>query len=1064
MDKPSFKEDHISQIPSLQLLQNLGYTYLTPDEANKLRNEKLKGVVLEGILHKKLHDINMIKYRGEIIKFSPKNIYHAVRELVDVSYEGLVQTNEAVYDLLNLGKSFEETIHGNTRSYTMHYVDWENWENNAFHVTEEFVVERTGSHETRSPDLVLFVNGIPFSVIECKRPVLTDSAEKDPIEQAISQQLRNQHLKQIPHLFFYAQILAALSTNDASYGTVGSPKRFWSKWREQKLDEKRLHHLVNSPLNNEQKEKLFSDRFQYVKTYFNALEQEPRQITKQDELIYNLFRPERLLELANRFILFEAGDKKIARYQQYFSVKSILERVRIFKEDGQRKGGVIWHTQGSGKSLTMVMMAKAIALEPSIKSPKIVVVTDRVELDDQIARTFKHCGKDVVQARTGKHLMGLIEGQKETIVTTIINKFMASIKRREFRNNDPNVFVLVDEAHRSQYKEMHAVMRKVLPMACYLGFTGTPISKKSRNTYVQFGGIIEPSYTIDAAIKDKAVVPLLYEGRYVPQYVEQDQIDNWFNRVSEPLSVKESADLKRKFSTADQINRSHQRVHMIAWDISKHFEQAFQGTPYKGQLTAPNKLTAIKYKEYFDEIGIVSTEVLISPPDTREGHEEAYGDSTDEVQRFWAKMMEQYYTPDEYDRRLRDKFKKSDDLEIIIVVEKLLTGFDAPRNTVLYIDRKLTEHSLLQAIARVNRLYDGKDYGYIIDYYGILENLDKALTDYRALEAFNEEDLTGTLTNIQKEVDTLAQKHSELHDIFKSVENKLDEESYEKLLADEVLRVKFYDKLKAYARTLQVALSSIKFHSDTPEVKIQGYKDDLKYFNNLRSSVRRRYAEVVDFKEYELRVKKLIDTYVSSDEVKTITDLIPIFDQEKFDAEVVEIIGEDAKADTIAYRTLKTINEKMDEDPYFYKKFSKILQDVIEDYRKARISGAQYLQKASDIMNKVRTRHDDDTPDALKHEEIPRAFYGVTKDIFSRYLIDQQSDVSVRSALEIDEIIRNNKMIDWTHNKDVQNQIKNKIEDYLYDLSDEQGMDLSFDEIDLVLDKVMEIALLRYAD
>ena len=544
----------------------------------------------------------------------------------------------------------------------------------------------------------------------------------------------------------------------------------------------------------------------------------------------------------------------------------------------------------------------------------------------------------------------------------------------------------------------------------------------------------------------------------------RDQIDNWFNRVSEPLSVKESADLKRKFSTTDQINRSHQRVHMIAWDISKHFEQTFQGTPYKGQLTAPNKLTAIKYKEYFDEIDIVSTEVLISPPDTREGHEEAYGDSTDEVQRFWAKMMEQYFTPDEYDRRLREKFKKSDDLEIIIVVEKLLTGFDAPRNTVLYIDRKLTEHSLLQAIARVNRLYDGKDYGYIIDYYGILENLDKALTEYRALEAFNEEDLSGTLTNIQKEVDTLAQKHSELHDIFKSLENKLDEESYEKLLADEALRVKFYDKLKAYARTLQVSLSSIKFHSDTPEGKIQGYKEDLKYFNNLRSSVRRRYAEVVDFKEYELRVKKLIDTYVSSDEVQTLTDLIPIFDQEKFDAEIVDIIGEDAKADTIAYRTLKTINEMMDEDPYFYKKFSKILQDVIEDYRKVRISGAQYLQKASDIMDKVRNRHDYDTPEALKHEEIPRAFFGVTKDIFSRHLNDNQTNVSVRSALEIDKIIRNNKMIDWNHNKDVQNQIKNKIEDYLYDLSDEHVIELSFDEIDLVLDKVMEIALLRYAD
>lgn len=1061
MTTPSFIEDHISQIPALQLLQNLGYTYLTPEEANALRKSKLGNVILEDILHNKLNELNTINYRGEKIKFSPVNIYHAVRALMDVSYEGLVQTNEAVYDLLSLGKSFEETIHGNTRSYTLHYVDWDNWENNDFHVTEEFVVARTGSHETRRPDIVLYVNGIPFSVIECKRPVLTEGVEKDPIEQAISQQLRNQHRKQIPHLFYYAQVLAALSTNDASYGTVATEPRFWSKWREQKEKTKHLHALVNRSLNDKQKNKLFSGRFHYVKNYFDQLEVKPREVTEQDKLIYNVLRPDRLLELTNKFILYEAGDKKIARYQQYFAVKNIMERISRFNDGGQRKGGVIWHTQGSGKSLTMVMMAKTLALEKSIHNPKIIIVTDRVELDDQIAKTFKHCGKDVIQARTGKHLIGLIEGKKETTVTTILNKFLAFLKRRNIHNIDPDVFVLVDEAHRSQYKEMHAVMRKVLPKACYLGFTGTPISKKSKNTYAQFGGLID-SYPIDQAIKDKAVVPLLYEGRYVPQYVNQDEIDNWFNRVSEPLAVKQKADLKRKFSTTDQINKSHPRIHMIAWDISKHFQSTFQGTRYKGQLTAPNKLTAIKYKEFFDEIGIVSTEVLISPPDTREGHEEAYGDSTDEVLRFWDKMMEKYNSPKMYDKRLREKFKKSDDLEIIIVVEKLLTGFDAPRNTVLYIDRKLTEHTLLQAIARVNRLYEGKNYGFVIDYYGILENLDKALTEYRALEDFDEDDLTGALTNIQKEVDTLAQKHSELHDIFKSIENKLDEESYERHLADEALRKKFYDKFIAYFRTLEVALSSIKFHQETPENKIEQYKSDLKYFKNLRFSVKRRYAEVVDFKEYATRVKKLIDTYVTSDDVQKITDLIPIFDQEKFDAEVAEIIGEDAKADTIAYRTLKTINEKMDEDPYFYKKFSQILQDVIDDYRKSRITGAQYLQKATDVMHAVRNRRGDDTPEALIHEEIPRAFYGVIKNVFANYEKEEHPHIAVQSALDIDKIIRKNKIIDWTHNRDIQNRIKNKIEDYLYDLSDTNEMELSFDEIDLVLEMVMKIALIRY--
>ncbi len=976
--------------------------------------------------------------------------------------DGLIQTNEAVYDLLCLGKSFEETIGGDTKSFQLQYIDWDHPDNNGFHVTAEFPVARSGSDKTRRPDIVLFINGIPVCVIECKRPDI-----KDSVGEAVSQQVGNQGEEQIPGLYIYSQLLVALSPNDAKYGTTGTPARFWSIWKEREEIGSKAAELANTPLSTEQKKLLFSGVFADCRDYFEKLEKEgPREVRQQDTTLYCLCRKERLLEFIHQFIVYDAGEKKIARYQQYFAVKNTLSRVTSFDKQGKRQGGVIWHTQGSGKSLTMVMLAKALAMEPSIRNPRIVVVTDRVNLDEQIHETFMHCGKDPQRAATGRHLIELIERKKEAIISTVLDKFESALNSQKFQDEGTEIFVLVDESHRSQYGTMHTKMRKVFPNACYIGFTGTPLLKKDKSTAVKFGGFIEPKYTIDQAVDDKAVVRLLYEGRHAVQEVDQQTIDSWFERISRGLTPEQKADLKRKFSNADHLNKADQKIYRVAYDISDHFEKNWKGTGFKAQLAAPSKVAALKYKQYLDEFGMVSSEVLISGPDDREDNEEVDEDPKNEVRKFWDKMMKRFSSSEkEYNKQIINKFKFEDDPEIIIVVSKLLTGFDAPRNTVLYLTKPLKEHNLLQAIARVNRLYDGKDYGYILDYYGVLGDLNDALTTYRALQGFDEEDIEGTIINVWEEVKTLKQKHSALWDVFKTIKNRMDEEAYEQLLADEQLRDQFYKRLSEYARTLNIALSTVRFMEDTAEKTIEMYKRDLQFFQKLRVSVKKRYAEGIDYKEYEKKIQKLIDTYINTEEILQITDLVDIFDREKFEEEVNKLESPRAKADTIANRTKKTITEKFDEDPAFYKKFSKLLEETIDEFMAKRLSDAHYLKKVTEIMNAVRNRTGDETPLVLKNREVAKAFYGIVYEVVEKF--DNQKhdtqEFAAQIGINIDDIIQDNLIVDWVNNPDIQNMIINRIEDYLYSVKEEHGLNLSFEEIDSILEQSLKVAKVRYA-
>ena len=1090
MNTPSYQEDHASQIPALQLLQNLGYTYLPPEEALRLRGGKTGNVLLEDILFAQLRKLSRFEYLpGEEYPFSDGNLREAIRVLRNLPLpNGLTAAAQYAYNQLMTGPALEETIRGNRQSYHVTYIDWERPERNVYHVTEEFEVLRSGRRNAYRPDLVLFVNGIPLVVIECKRPSLTK-----PLDKAIAQHQRNQKEDGIRPLYAYSQLVLALCANDARYATTGTEAKFWSNWEEKystetarETDQARLKAIVNRPLPPAQNDLLFGGRFAYVRDHFELLARSERAISKQDRLLYQLCRPERLLELARHYVLFDGGTKKVARYQQYFAIQKTLDRIQN-PLPGEARGGVIWHTQGSGKSLTMVLLAQGIAeaarqhgrrtaVAKPIRHPKIVIVTDRTDLDNQIRDTFRKCDVNVERASTGSKLFELLARDEDTVVTTVINKFEAALKSRRRKNQerpvftDENIFVLIDEGHRTQYGTFNVAMERTFPNACFLAFTGTPLRNKEKDTARKFGGLID-TYTVDQAVRDGAVVPLLYEGRHALQEVNQKPLDKYFSKATEDLTDYQRADLKRKHARADQLNVADQKIYAIAHDISEHYCANWQGSGFKGQLVCANKASAIKYLTYLREIGDVSAELIISPPDTREGDDSAYRESTDTIKNFWKEMMDRYGSPTKYEKHIINAFKHAAEPEIIVVVDKLLTGFDAPRNIVLYLTRSLREHTLLQAIARVNRVAPNKTHGYILDYYGILVELDKAIKTYTDFQDFEAEDLAHAVTNIQEEIARLPQVHSELHDFFKTVPNKMDAAGYEHILRDEAKRFLFYDKFNEFARLLKMGLSIRQWVETTPESLVDRYKSDLKFFVNLRNSVRNVYSDTVDFKKYQRDIQKLIDRHVSTDEVRPITQLVDIFDEEKLAAELDQLDSTRSRADTIASRTAKHINERMEEDPALYKRFSDMLNEVIADFLSKRISEAEYLKRVQALKQEVRDRGGSELPTELRNRPEAAAFYHSSQAVFTPKLEDavRANALALETGLGIDALMREHLFergqlrIDWKNNQTLTGRLEIALGDFLLDeIRGRDGLVLDFGEVKSLVAGFMEVARVRF--
>jgi len=1067
--KLSYLEDFDSLIPAIQTLHALGWEYLNREEAVEMRGGRADRVVLTGILKPWLEKNNRIEVKGESHLFSEANIEEAIRRLTDEPFDGLIRTNEKIYHFLTLGTSLDQTIAGDRKGRSLQYINWGKPERNVYHVADEFVVERTRSHDTARPDLVLFVNGIPFVVIECKRRDKDRQAGQRQIDVAIDQQLRNQTEDWIPRLFVYAQLLMATSVNEIRYGTVGTARKFWSVWKEEGLHDSDVHVAANLRLPEKVEAKLFApleakyiDAYDEARTYFTALWAAGERLpTEQDRTLWALLRPVRLLELVYGYVVFDAGVRKIARYQQYFAVQRTVEQVTPLHE-GRRRGGVIWHTTGSGKSLTMVMLAKALALHPAIINPRVIIVTDRIDLDDQIWRTFEACAKSAEKASTGEHLVRLITEGKASVITAIINKFQTVKGKYGVSDSNPNIFVLVDESHRTNYGTTATQMRRVFTHACYIGFTGTPLLKKEKSTARKFGGFIH-SYTMRQAVNDEAITPLLYEGRMALLEQNREAMQRWFDRVTESLSAAQKADLKKKMTTTEAIHKAEQRLRMIAYDIGIHYRDNFQGTGFKAQLAADSRTGAILYRRFLKEYGIVNeTEVIMSAPDLRPGQESIEEENTPIINIFWTEMMKRFGSEKRYIKDILTSFAREDGVEILIVVDKLLTGFDEPRNTVLYIDQSLKEHSIIQAISRVNRIYPGKEFGYVIDYRGILGRLNEAMNTYDALGGFDPEDvdLTGAVIDTHEEVRKLPQKHTDLWDLFKEVSNRKDNEAFERHLAPEDKRQSFYDALREYQKTLAVALTTEHFYEDTPHVRIQTYKDDLRFFRSLRMSVQQRYAEAIDYSLYEKQIRKVMDSHIQAPDVEVVTNLVNIFDVEAFDREVEMRVGKASKADTIASRLTKTVHERMDEDPVFYRKFSDLVQQAIDDYRQHRIDDAEYLRRVEAYLKTIRQGHESAMPEKLSGYKEAPAYYGVVEEVMVGYGVEENRAkfLAADMAVDIEAIIGRKKKVDWTRMEDVIKDIQNDIDDYLFEAREKHGVSLSTEDMDAIIDRCVAIA------
>lgn len=1038
---PKFQEEYSAKLPALTLLTNLGWSFLSPELALAARGGKTDEVVLRQVLRSELQK-RTFTFAGKSYPLSEKAIDNLIAEVCSPALnEGLLTANERLYNHLLYGISVTEFVDGKKASPTVALIDWQNPANNSFVFTEEFTVTRSGGVENRRPDIVCFVNGIPLVVIEAKRP--DGNAKKGPtVDEGISQSLRNQRHDEIPLLFAYSQMLLSINGNEGRYGTCGTPSKFWAAWREEDITDAEMYAIKNKTLKDEQLVSLFSHRPAKDLDWYQSLTAAGElAVTGQDQLLISLLSPTRLLEMTRYFTLFDKkAGKIVARYQQVFGIKRLIERINTRSATGGREGGVIWHTTGSGKSFTMVFLSKALILHESLKQCRIVVVTDRVDLETQLSKTFASGGelagkkdKEAAMATSGKRLAEQIGKGTERIVFSLIQKFNTATKMPECVNHSSDIIVLIDEGHRSQGGENHIRMKQALPNAAFVAFTGTPLLKDDKTTN-KFGPIVH-AYTMQRAVEDQTVTPLLYEERIPDLDVNERAIDSWFERITEGLSDEQKADLKRKFAKKGQVYGADDRIRLIALDIANHFIKNID-EGLKGQLACDSKASAIKYKKYLDEAGLFESAVVMSPPDSREGNTAVDEATTPEVTQWWKDNVgsqdEQAYT-----KHLIERFDKDDSLKILIVVDKLLTGFDEPKNTVLYIDKPLKEHNLIQAIARVNRLHPKKKFGLLIDYRGILAELDTTIQKYQDLASrtqggYDINDIAGLYNQMSTEYKRLPQLYKQLWAIFDGVKNKNDIEQLRQVLVPKIeerggepsagiagelvdvhlkVREDFYEALTAFASCLKVALQSATFFEDKSfsDQDRRHYKETVKQFSSLRQLVQQDSGEKIDYDEYAEQVKKLLDKHVVGVEVKEPSGVYEVGKMGQ--KQQPEDWSEDKtrnETDIIKTRVTRIIEQELRDDPYAQEAFSKLLRQAIEEAEKLFDHPLKQYMLFREFEEQVQDRRLNDIPDAFAGNRHAQAYFGVFKKVLPEALavLDQQvQDKWVKVAFEIDQAV-----------------------------------------------------------
>ncbi|TMJ03426.1 MAG: type I restriction endonuclease subunit R [Alphaproteobacteria bacterium] len=921
-------------------------------------------------------------------------VRRAVAGVTRIAAVDIIEANENAHTSLSYGVTVPHTENGRRQDRTVRFFNFDDPSANVFEFARQVSIK--GARQEIIPDIIVYVNGLPLAVIECKSPALAD-----PIGEAIRQFRRYEGRDEFlglgaPRLFETAQFSIALARDVAKYGTALTPARQWAEWKDP-----------------------------YPLTLDQLTAQLGRTPTGQDILLAGLLAPANLLDLVRNFVMFETIDgrrmKKLARYQQFIAVGKAIERIRT-AVNPQRRGGVIHHTQGSGKSLTMVFLATKLRRLPEAENPTLVIVTDRNDLDDQITAQFKRSGfPNPIQAESGEALRKAVAGGAGTTVLTTVHKFHSAVpKRASIITDARNVFVMVDEAHRTQYGALAARMRAGLPNACMLAFTGTPIDKKDRSTREVFGDYLH-RYLIDQAVKDGATVPIFYEMRDARLRIDGRDLERDIRAAFPELSDKEIEKLKRGMRLQEKLAGAKVRVETIAKDILEHYRTTIEPNGFKAQIVTVSRDVAVTYIEALRELGAPECALIMSASNN---------DS--------ARLQAHHLSKRERDDRI-SRFKKPDDpLKILVVCDMLLTGFDAPIEQVLYLDAPLREHTLLQAIARVNRTADGKSYGLVVDYWG--DN--RRITD--ALDLFSEEDgVSNALRPLSEKIQLLESRHRAAMRLFEGMDRKQEAQCLALLDPDDV-RAKFELDFLRFAEAMDMVLPD-------PKALEEPYVSDLKWLARLRVTARRaHYQEPFDPKDYGAKVGQIITKHLSAEGVEQLLAPRDILDP-AFKQHLETMSSAEAKAAEIEHAIRHEIHVHRDENPTAYASLWEQLEKIVNDRRQSRISAASALERLQEIALQISSARAGGSGSGKGLTGTAGAILPFIDDAVA---IEARTGAAtdVAKALESYAVV-----IDWQHKEDVQRQMRRAIKERLRTI----GMDAA--KIEAVTAKVMDVARARLA-
>lgn len=978
--RPKLNEDTLSEKPAIEQLVLMGYTFipgekLDPQESEDCDRSSRRDVILVNRLRRKLAELNPEATEATLDK--------AIRHVTNIQGTGLSDENKSFHKDLVSNISLEQETGEGRRGLTIKFIDFDQPDKNEFLAVNQFWVK--GPKLTDRPDIVVFINGIPVAVIECKSPIARETGVGDALDQL------SRYQREIPALFRTNQILMGMNLFGAKYGVVGADIEGFHEWKEKPKE--KLPILSDHP---SVKEML---ALKLIKK-----DDLPKMPAAQDVLIAALLNKRNLLDIIRNFIVFDVDEgkvkKKICRYQQFTAVHKIVHRVLEEKD----KKGIIWHWQGSGKSLTMLFAALKLRREEErLENPFFLVVTDRRDLDKQISDNFRDCGfPNPIRAESSRELYQMLsEGVGRTIMTTV-QKFRTPLDKP--LTVARNVIVLTDEAHRTQYGNFAFNLRKALPSAAFFAFTGTPLDKSDRNTYRLFspeGERYLDKYSIIQAEQDKATVPIKYMSRLAELHLVGASLDSLLADLFPDKSKKELTEIKKQYATPDVLASSPRRVERIALDIVEHYQQAINPNGFKAMVVAETRAASVLYKNALDRLLDPSLSKVVMTVERDDPQE-------------W---QDQYRLTDEAEGQIRKRFNDPEDsLRFLIVCDKLLTGFDAPILQVMYLDKRLKEHTLLQAVARTNRTYPRKNYGLIVDYVGLGKELALALKEFSA------EDLAGLFRtdDVERELKALAEHHKATMKFLVGIslrgEPRTVVQNCLQALRDEAVRGEFDEAYRSFAKSMDFLM---------PDLRVEPFLKDFKFLGAIREGAKNLYRdERLRTEDLSGKVEALIHAHIAAEGIERLLEPLTIT-APNF-SEQLEAKGSDkAKAVHLEYAIRDTLHGRAAENPAFYGSLTQQLEELIENQKRQRKDDAQLLLSLMQI--KETETHKDEAARKLGLDGGKEfAFFGLIGGHAKEIPLKSQ-DERASIAKEIIQIVEERAVTEWTERDDVQKEMRREI-------------------------------------